>query len=467
MTATPRKKKNERTVMRLISQSFEDYEDGYSGQGTTSTPVVLPVPEVTPKASKKKDTKDKPAKRKRGRPVGSGTKSEEMKVKEMRTYSERVKKVYPNLRENEITSQIYHDDPRTSEEKLMGDKGLSLVGVTCGVDHGLFVPTEMGRLLALKQAKQNSYNPVDIFLKQAEKVTPSAKARDILENLDVYVTGRKDPSAKAWLLKSLVAAIHRSKNAGASIPFMPILQGAQGVGKSGFIKALVPSELRAELNAMPDQLVRDPVRMHCAWFIELPECDRLFQQKYIEDLKTLVTTDVDSTRRAYAELSSDLKRRFLLIGTTNSKEFLTDSENRRFPIISIKEDHRIDYGLFKQYRLEFWALLLELYNGGFNFMPTNEDLDVLKQEQRVYQSRDPWAALIFRYVCGKETVSPQAILESVLELSKKDMTAQHSKRVGKILLQFGWERMGVRKVNGCSVRLFKPGPTWDPENIDI
>ena len=248
---------------------------------------------------------------------------------------------------------------------------------------------------------------------------------------------------------------------------MPILEGFQGAGKSRWIKSLVPKEFHAELNSLPSQLLQDPSRMHVAWLIEFPECDRLFKPSQIEDLKTTVTTEVDETRRAYAELPVKLPRKFVLVGTTNNREFLVDTENRRFPIVSIKAGHKVDADKVEELQLQLWHLALIAYEQGFNWIPTEQDLKVMSGKQIAYQARDPWAPLIFRHIIHRETVSAQSILESVLELTKKDMNVTHSRRVGRILLQFGWIRLNSRKVNGVSVRLFAPGPTWDPETIDL
>ena len=60
---------------------------------------------------------------------------------------------------------------------------------------------------------------------------------------------------------------------------MTILQGRQGKGKSGLIKASAPSELRAESTVHQSKLA-DPSRLHIAWLIELPEIDRFFKERY-------------------------------------------------------------------------------------------------------------------------------------------------------------------------------------------
>lgn len=486
MTMTPKQSKRGNRVMRVINTMSHDIDDfEYDFDDIDVKPVVIKPSAESIKAQKPKaptggstkakvDPKSKAEskaapkeKRKRGRPPGSLTKTEEVRVAEGRRYRERVLSIYKNPRLNELTSEMFYDHPETGKETKIADKEPALVGTRCTIDYGKYVPTTDGRLILLNEAVKNSYNPVHQFLDSAKQTRVSTAAQDIWDNFGGTVTGTDSAHYTKVLQALMVAAVARTKTPGASVPFMPILEGAQGVGKSSFLKALVDLEFRAEINSMPDQLLQDPGRLHVGWMLEFPEVDRLFKPNTIEALKTLITTDVDSTRRPYAELPVKLMRAFVLVGTTNSREFLLDVENRRFPILSIKRDHKVPIDLIKKHRLELWHLAVDAYENGFDWIPSSKDLQDMVRYQVAYQSRDPWAALIYRYILDKETVSCQSILEAVLEVSKKDMTPAHSRRVGKILLQFGWERLGPRQVNGKMVRLFGPGPTWDPTNIDI
>ena len=485
-TTPPRKSKPLRASRRMLTMSAmvdplydelhfdDDCETNFEEHEATPAPKAKDKPQAKAKAtSTKKETRTKKPlsatgeKRKRGRPVGSVSKTEEQRVEQAREYRDRVLQVYPNPRLNELTSEMLCDDPVTGKERKISDKEPSLVGTRCTIDNGLYVPDREGRLILLSEADKNAFNPVECFLDKARQTTITSEGKALWENLGYAVTGREDEHYNKTMKALLVAAVARTKSPGASVPFMPILEGGQGVGKSSLLKKLVPLEFRAELNSMPDQLLSDPCRLHVGWLIEFPECDRLFKPSQIENLKTLITVDCDSTRRPYAELPIKLPRKFVLLGTTNSKEFLVDTENRRFPILSIAPDWEIQLDQIAQHNMELWHLAQLAYESGFDWIPSKGDLQSMAHHQTSYQSRDPWSALIFRYIIDKDRVSPQAILESVIELSKKEMTVSHSRRVTKILRQFGWERLGVRKVNGVSVRLYQPGPNWDPKNIDL
>ena len=88
--------------------------------------------------------------------------------------------------------------------------------------------------------------------------------------------------------------------------WLPILVGAQGVGKSQFARTLVPEQLFAEVSTPLETLMKEQYRLHTAWLLELPEIDNYFNTRNIENFKNLVTSRVDEVRFPYAALPSKL-----------------------------------------------------------------------------------------------------------------------------------------------------------------
>ena len=129
----------------------------------------------------------------------------------------------------------------------------------------------------------------------------------------------------------MIGAVAQAYNPGCSMSWLPILVGAQGVGKSMFSRNLVPDQLFSEITTPLDTLMKEQYRLHVAWLLELSEIDNYFNTRNIENFKNLITTRTDEVRFPYASLPSKLQRRFVLIGTTNRNQFLVDSTgNRRF-----------------------------------------------------------------------------------------------------------------------------------------
>ena len=156
--------------------------------------------------------------------------------------------------------------------------------------------------------------------------------------------------------RMMIGAVARAYNPGASMSWLPILVGAQGVGKSMFARNLVPDALFAEITIPLDTLMKEQYRLHMAWLLELPEIDNYFNTRNIENFKNLITSRVDEVRYPYASLPSKLPRRFVMIGTTNRNQFLVDSTgNRRFVPLEIAGGFQIPWKQLELERDSLWA----------------------------------------------------------------------------------------------------------------
>ena len=128
----------------------------------------------------------------------------------------------------------------------------------------------------------------------------------------------------------LRAALARAFQPGCKFDYMVVLQGPQGAGKSTMIRLL----------AMRQEFFVDDVKnigakdaqeqIQGRWFVEMAEL-AAFKGRYIETLKSFITSQVDSYRVPYAKRPVQLSRRCVLVGTTNLGEYLDDpTGNRRF-----------------------------------------------------------------------------------------------------------------------------------------
>ena len=125
--------------------------------------------------------------------------------------------------------------------------------------------------------------------------------------------------------------------------WLPILVGAQGVGKSMFARNLVPDALFSEITTPLETLMKEQYRLHVAWLLELPEIDNYFNIRNIENFKNLITT-VSMRCVIPMHLCHQLPRRFVMIGTTNRNQFLVDSTgNRRFVPLEIAGGFQIPW----------------------------------------------------------------------------------------------------------------------------
>ena len=121
-----------------------------------------------------------------------------------------------------------------------------------------------------------------------------------------------------------------------------LVSDEQGLGKSTFCRALLPPELQAYYTdsvdlARPDKVERQLTEMG---LLNLDEFDRIPEKKH-PLLKNLMQLSALNLRKAYRRHSQALPRIASFIGTSNSRELLSDpSGSRRF--ICVLVEHPID-----------------------------------------------------------------------------------------------------------------------------
>lgn len=128
----------------------------------------------------------------------------------------------------------------------------------------------------------------------------------------------------------LNAALARTFDPGCKFDYMPVLIGNQGIGKSTFIRklALDPRFYTDSVYGMGTKQAAELVQGK--WFVELPELAAM-RNAALESVKAFITRQADEYRMPYARHAESRPRRFVMVGTTNVREFLSDlTGNRRF-----------------------------------------------------------------------------------------------------------------------------------------
>lgn len=126
------------------------------------------------------------------------------------------------------------------------------------------------------------------------------------------------------------AALARTFEPGCKFDYMPVLIGNQGIGKSTFIRrlALDPRFYTDSVYGIGTKQAAELVQGK--WFVELPELAAM-RSAALESVKAFITRQADEYRMPYARHVESRPRRFVMVGTTNVREFLSDlTGNRRF-----------------------------------------------------------------------------------------------------------------------------------------
>ena len=146
------------------------------------------------------------------------------------------------------------------------------------------------------------------------------------------------------VLQAIVAAAFEEQ--GIKFEYLLTLSGAQGIGKTSWIKRLLPQGMVLDGMSL-DLAQKDSVKMAVSYAVtELGEVESTFRKSSNSDLKAFLSRQFDEIRMPYAAKTSKFGRRTVFMASVNFQRFLTDmSGNRRYWVLdtlSVDYEHDID-----------------------------------------------------------------------------------------------------------------------------
>ena len=290
--------------------------------------------------------------------------------------------LYPDLRLNRLTLDIEYD----AKTGVTVAEDLSTAYVRVAKISGQTLPKVLVYDTAVQIAESRAYNPVTAYLEHCSKTAEPVPYFKTMasELLGVPPEGEDNPLmpdgrlyADVVMERFLLGAVARAIEPGCSMPWMPVLQGSQNVGKTNFLAYLTPLDplsnthcwcptIQASLSTLRER----PHILHAGWIVLLDEAERYFQRRYVEELKNLISVSSDKSSPKYQEQKT-FHRSFVLAAATNSPNFLVDpTGNRRFMPIRVlgkvpaREDPNIrivDLDRVKTDRNRIWAAAYQAY----------------------------------------------------------------------------------------------------------
>ena len=210
-------------------------------------------------------------------------------------------------------------------------------------------------------ANQNPFNPVTEWIDSEpwDGVDRLADFIDAITAEPEFPDSLKRTLIIKWL-RSAVAAAY--KPTGFSARGVLTFQGPQGIGKTTFIRSLIPDDALREsvvkLDHHLDGANKDTIITAAThWIVEIGELDSSFR-KDVARLKGIITADTDKVRLPYHRRDSEFPRRTVFCATVNARNFLVDDTgNSRWwtiPVVRMNPDHGIDMQqLWAQVRSKF------------------------------------------------------------------------------------------------------------------
>ncbi len=305
---------------------------------------------------------------------------------------------------------------------------------------------------------------VDPFLDWLE----SRPAWDGVQRLDHWLGELFDVDDKAnpllrWSGRYLfLGAITRTYEPGAKLDESPVLIGPQGIGKSTVLAQIFPPEFPEWFAdglhlAQPDKQRVEALQGRV--LVEMSEMAGSTRAE-LESLKAFMTRQNDGVvRLAYRRNPETMRRRCVMVGTTNDAEPLPndDTGNRRFVVVKVNGGSpAYQRRYLREWRDQLWAEALALYRDGVEARLPDTLKDAQSQANEKARRRDDvLESEIDRWLTNNPTlvaagfetatiVSGIGLVTDAVKVSQRD-----SRRVTRVLRGRGFrvvqQRVGNRR----------------------
>ena len=192
------------------------------------------------------------------------------------------------------------------------------------------------------------------------------------ETFFIDVLGVEDNSynrecTRKWLL----AGIYRLFEPGTKFDEMLIIHGDQGISKSTTFKKLALDFYVSETEKISLETL---IKMELAWFVDFTELATM-KKTDIDTFKAWLSETSDTYRGKYDRKARVHERHFIICGTTNDKEILTDRTGNRRYWLMYGEEARTKLNIFdvsKEYILQLWSEVYQWYKNRETLLISNE-----------------------------------------------------------------------------------------------
>lgn len=280
--------------------------------------------------------------------------------------------------------------------------------------------------------------------------------------------------------KIFCAGIARIFAPGIKFDYLPALIGAQGIGKSTFIRIMGKGWYSESLKIsdMKDKTAAE--KLLGSWVIEISEMDGMNTTK-ADTLKSFLSAQQDKYRPAYGRETVTNKRQCIIIGTSNEREFLKDDTgNRRFWPIDVGKNTppKSVFTELPEVIDQMWAEAYVLWVLGEPLYPDAEMAEEAEREQEAHRYEDPRKGIIEEFLKLPVPVnwySTNSITRLSYLSNPKIYTGETMARDKICALEIWVEcfhrakadltQKDTRQINGILSEILKGKPEWIWDNL--
>ena len=282
------------------------------------------------------------------------------------------------------------------------------------------------------------WHEVDPFTEYLESLPPW-NGNQVIETILSSLFKAPDDELSRWAGRFLfLGACQRTYQPGAKLDEIPVLVGPGGIGKSAFLRSMIPPEMGhmfsdgLRFDAFPEkqlEVVRGRVVVEVSEMAGRSRAD-------IESMKAFVSRQDDGhVRRPYARHTEPQPRRFIMCGTTNNPNDLPNDPagNRRFVPIVLGSAAMSVEAYLGAIRETCWAEGLHLYHRGETAQLPRALMPL--QAERAEEHRD--ADDVIEDAVEALPNTPLTLSE-VIELLPVGLRTMSEHRIGRALKNAGW-----------------------------
>lgn len=325
----------------------------------------------------------------------------------------------------------------------------------------LKISKEVAMDCVVEVAKENPYDPVKAYLQHCslteEPTYIDRLASTYLRPQDATQT---EPTLYDKMLKcTLIAAVARVFEPGCKHDYACVLLGEQGARKSSFWKALGGhffSDALRDCQSKDDLMV-----LHRSWIMEWAELDHITNKRQAGLIKAFLSQSTDMFRVPYGKTAEVFPRRGIIVGSTNSDEFLVDETgNRRFWVIPVGVSHSepINVDMLMKEVDAIWASAVHAFHNHEPYALSIEDEQQVNLENSKYTMGHPWKGPVESWLAMPQNrfkdVTVELLLSEAIAKPLERQTRGDQTAVGNVLKSLGYSKGPKKCINGCRKQVY-------------
>lgn len=248
-----------------------------------------------------------------------------------------------------------------------------------------------------KTADDRSYHPIRQYF---EALPPWDGVKRVNTLFIDYLGADDNEYIRAVCRKTLCAAYLRVYHPGIKFDYLPVFNGAQGIGKSTFISNLGMEWFSDSLTLsdMNDKTAAEKLQGY--WIHEIGELAGM-KKADLDKVKAFVSRCDDKYRASFGKRVTPHPRQCVFFGTTNSENgYLRDiTGNRRFWNVKVRGSSKYKpWEMTKELVEQIWAEVIVLAKTGEKLYLSPELEAFAQEEQREAMEQDDREGIVREYL---------------------------------------------------------------------